>query len=247
MDTFSSFMGTSGVDRLESLFKFKDVSPKTQAHLKEVYLNLCQCTFVCALGAYINSTFFIQGFLMNILAIIGMGYLGYKVSNPYESEKTRNLYLLGLAFAMGYLIGPLMHHLAYTNPQIIVQAVGYTAVTFGSFSAVALFSKRRSHLYLGGVISSMVSAMFFYKMLSWVFGYGYHQFGLGFLLLGLFVECLYIIFDTQMIIELAETRGEKDVPKHTMILFLDLVNLFIKIVQILIKLSEDSDKKKKKK
>ena len=61
---------------------------------------------------------------------------------------------------------------------------------------------------------------------------------------GLFVACLYIIYDTQMIIEKAE-RGQKDVPTHTMILFVDLFDLFIKIVQVLIKLSEDDKKKKK--
>ena len=48
-----------------------------------------------------------------------------------------------------------------------------------------------------------------------------------------------------MIIERAE-RGDKDVPKHTMVLFLDLFDLFLKIVQILIKLNEDKDRKKKK-
>ena len=59
---------------------------------------------------------------------------------------------------------------------------------------------------------------------------------------GLFVACLYVIYDTQLIIERAE-RGEKDVPKHSMILFIDLFELFIKIVQVLIKLSEDNKKK----
>jgi hypothetical protein len=48
-----------------------------------------------------------------------------------------------------------------------------------------------------------------------------------------------------MIIERAE-RGDKDVPKHTMILFVDLFELFIKIVQLLIKLNEDDKKKKKR-
>jgi len=34
-------------------------------------------------------------------------------------------------------------------------------------------------------------------------------------------------------------RGEKDVPAHTLLLFINLFHLFIKILQILIKLSED--------
>ena len=61
------------------------------------------------------------------------------------------------------------------------------------------------------------------------------EFGLVYIVVGLFVACIYVIYDTQMIIERAE-HGDKDVPSHTMILFMDLFDLFIKIVQLLIKL-----------
>lgn len=70
-----------------------------------------------------------------------------------------------------------------------------------------------------------------------------NAFNLPFLLVGLFTTCLYIIYDTQVIIDQAE-NGIKDVPTHTMILFIDLFDLFIKILQILIKLSDDNKKKK---
>lgn len=49
---------------------------------------------------------------------------------------------------------------------------------------------------------------------------------------GLLIACLYIIYDTQVIIERAE-NGDKDVPTHTMLLFIDLFDLFIKILRIL--------------
>ena len=77
----------------------------------------------------------------------------------------------------------------------------------------------------------MVSCMFWYRTLSWLFGYANYssEFGMVYTMAGLFVACLYIIYDTQMIIEKAE-RGQKDVPTHTMILFVDLFDLFIKIV-----------------
>lgn len=48
-----------------------------------------------------------------------------------------------------------------------------------------------------------------------------------------------------MIIEKAE-HGDKDVPIHAMMLFMDLFELFIKILQILLELSKNEDKKKKK-
>jgi len=204
------------------------------------------CTGVCALGMYLNAYTILSGFMMQIAAMIIMAYAMYKVTNIYENENTRIGYLWALAFGMGFMVGPVMHHLAEFEPMILVQAVSYTAIVFGSFTAIACFSKRRSYLFLGGIISSMVSCMFWYRTLSWLFGYARYssEFGMVYMMGGLFVACLYIIYDTQMIIEKAE-RGQKDVPTHTMILFVDLFDLFIKIVQILIKLSEDDKKKKK--
>ena len=63
---------------------------------------------------------------------------------------------------------------------------------------------------------------------------------------GLFMACLYIIFDTQVIVEKAES-GDKDVPTHTMMLFIDLFELFIRILQILIELNKDKDSDRRRK
>ena len=127
-----------------------------------------------------------------------------------------------------------------------MQAVGYTSVVFACFSGIALFSKRRSYLFLGGVISSLVFSMMVYQFASWIFGMSRGSAGIGYLMLGLFVECLYVIYDTQIIIEKAES-GDKDVPVHTMMIFIDLFDMFLKIVQILMKLQEDDKKDKRRK
>jgi FtsH-binding integral membrane protein len=66
-----------------------------------------------------------------------------------------------------------------------------------------------------------------------------------YLLLSLFIACLYIIYDTQIIIEKAE-QGDKDVPTHTMMLFIDMFELFIRIIQILNELNKDKDNKRKR-
>merc|ERR1711934_228450 len=196
---------------------------------------------------YMNAYTIISGFLMSFAAMVGMAYMMYKVSNVYESESLRLGYLKALSFCMGYLVGPLIHHLAEFEPMILVQAVSYTAIMFLSFTAISLFSKKRSYLFLGGIIMTMTSCMFWYSMMGWLFGYSRYggEFGLIYTMSGLFVACLYIIYDTQLIIERAE-RAEKDVPKLSMILFFDLFELFIKVIQILIKLNENEKKKDKK-
>lgn len=91
----------------------------------------------------------------------------------------------------------------------------------------------------------MIQVMALYRLFGWLLGYSFY--GLPYLLSGLFVACLYIIYDTQIIVERAE-RGDKDVPAHTMMLFVDLFELFIRILQILIELNKDkeSDRRKRK-
>ena len=83
------------------------------------------------------------------------------------------------------------------------------------------------------------------QMIYWMLGGRSTYDQMLFIMIGLFVACMYIIFDTQLIIERAE-QGDKDVPTHTLMLFMDLFDLFIRIVQLLLKLQEDKDRKKKR-
>merc|ERR1712224_46782 len=136
------------------MFKFKDVSEKTQTHLKNVYGNLFVCTGICALGMYLNAYTVLQGFIWTVAIMIGMGFATYKIQFANAPESERIGYLWALAFSMGFLVGPAMHEIAEVAPEILIQAVSYTAIMFGSFSAMAMFSKRRSYLFLGGIISS---------------------------------------------------------------------------------------------
>ena len=125
-----------------------------------------------------------------------------------------------------------------TQPKIFLQALLYTGCAFTSFSAISLLSKRRSMLFLGSIIVTMVQGMILYRLLGWLTGYA--TFGIGYMMFGLFIACLYIIYDTQVIVERAE-RGDMDVPTHTMLLFIDLFELFIRILKILMELSKEKD------
>ena len=225
----------------------KDISEKTQMHLRNVYANVMMCTGICAAAMWVNATTILSGWFMQMLLIVGMAYLMFQVMNRYSDEKTRISYLWAVSFLLGFLVGPAIHLIAEVEPMILVQAVSYTAIVFGSFTCIAMFSKRRSYLFLGGIISSIMTCMFWYRTLSWLLGYSYsyNTMNMVYMMIGLFTACLYIIFDTQMIIERAE-RGDKDVPTHTLTIFMDLFDLFIKILRVLIKLSEENKKKENK-
>ena len=98
-------------------------------------------------------------------------------------------------------------------------------------------------LFVGGIIVCLIQGLFFYRLFGWLLGYTFYN--LTYLMFGLLTACLYIIYDTQIIIERAE-HGDKDVISHTLVLFVDLFDLFIRILKILIELQKDEDKNKKK-
>lgn len=153
------------------------------------------CVGVCCMAMYLNAYTVLSGFLWSMASMIGMAYLMYKITNQYDDEKTRIGYLWALSFCMGYLIGPAIHQIAEVNEGILIQAGVCTLAMFGSFSLVALFSKKRSFLFVGGIIASMTSCMFWYSITCWLLGYSYYN-GMVYMMSGLFVACLYVIFDT---------------------------------------------------
>jgi len=235
--------GRQHANNFASLFSFKDISEKTQQHLQHVYGLVLVCSLVCALGMYTNSAIVIGGFLLTLASIALSIFFICQVANRGNSDNMRMGCLAGLAFQMGFLIGPVMHVLVAVDPKLVLQAVLYTATAFVSFSLVSLCSKRRSMLFLGGVIACLFQGMMMYQFFGWMLGYSFYN--MAYLLFGLLLACLYIIYDTQMIIERAE-NGDKDVITHAMLLFVDLFDLFVKILQILIKLKEDGERKNKK-
>ena len=88
----------------------------------------------------------------------------------------------------------------------------------------------------------MIQCMMMYQLVGWLFGAS-SMFGLGYLMCGLFIACLWIIFDTQVIVEQSES-GYRNVADHTLTLFIDLFDLFIRILRILNELDENKKKKK---
>ena len=102
--------------------------------------------------------------------------------------------MLGFAFFMGFVIGPAMHHIAEVQPEIITQAILMSVMAFAGFSGIAVFSKRRSYLFLGGIISSMMMCLMMYNMMNWAFGGS--PLGIAYLFIGLLMACMWIIFDT---------------------------------------------------
>ncbi|NXT93963.1 BI1 inhibitor, partial [Anhinga rufa] len=210
----------------DALFKFSHISASTQEHLKRVYASFALCMFVAAAGAYINvvTHFFQFSFLTGLGAL---GLMIWLTATPHsrETEQKRLGMLAGFAFLTGRPRSPPL-----LSPSIIPTAFLGTATIFACFSLSALYARRRSFLYLGGFLLSGLTLMLLSSVVNafmgstWLFTAN--------LYLGLMIMCGFVLFDTQLIIEKAES-GDKDYIWHCVDLFLDFVNIFRELLMIL--------------
>ncbi|KAI8538097.1 hypothetical protein RHMOL_Rhmol09G0075500 [Rhododendron molle] len=253
MEAFSSFFGEtqSSASRngwsYDSLKNFRQISPLVQTHLKQVYLTLCCALIASAVGAYLHILWNIGGLLTTLGC---MGSIVWLLSTPPYEEQKRVTLLMATALLQGASIGPLIDLAIEIDPRqllvcsILVSAFVGCAVAFGCFSIAAMLAKRREYLYLGGLLSSGLSILFWLHFASSLFGGSATLFKFE-LYFGLLVFVGYIVVDTQDIIEKAHF-GDLDYVKHALTLFTDFAAVFVRILIIMLKNSEKQQEKKKK-
>ena len=149
-----------------------------------------------------------------------------------ENVQKRMVQLLGFGLFQGLAIGPLIHLAVMVDYTIVITALLCTMTIFISFSLAALVAQRRSYLYLGGFLGAAMGMMFMMSLIS-IFVpsmhfYAFHLYG------GLVIFSGYVIYDTQVIIERA-AQGSRDFAGHALTLFIDLIQIFIRIILILMR------------
>ena len=104
---------------------------------------------------------------------------------------------------------------------------------FVSFSISALLAKRRTYLYLGGTLFTCLWIMLIFSIFPSKISYDIRLYG------GLVLFSLYVLYDTQMLIEKAD-MGSDDFISHALELFLDFMSIFIRVLIIILKNSKKS-------
>lgn len=209
----------------------RKLEPPVKNHLKQVYSTLALATLVAAIGSYVHIfTDLASGGTLASLGALGFGLtLTLTPDNGKNSQKRLNL-LLGFAGCTGLALGPLLEMAMHLNPRIIPMSLVSTFLVFASFSLSSIFSSHHKWLYLGGGLMSILTVMLFTSIINLFIG-SYFLFQAQ-LYLGLVVFCLFIMYDTAVIIE-KRRMGDTDHIKHAMLLFTDLVELFRTLVIIL--------------
>lgn len=246
MDQFLNSFNTFGNVDFASIFKLNDLTADIQKHLARVYVALIACMFSAAVGVAFNLYTGVGNFI-TVLASLGMMYW-LKADQRKNEVLRRSAILCGFGFFQGCSLGGLIGLVIRFDPAILITAFAGTAAVFGCFSLAAVVAKRRSYLFLGGLLSSammLLGIISFANMFVWSLQAYMFQ-----LYLGLLAFSGFVIFDTQMIIEKAH-YGNRDVAGHAAELFADFLAIFIRLLVILLKNAKNSerhegDRKKKR-
>lgn len=224
-------MASATFDAFFRELQFGKLEKTVKTHLTNVYATMALALIVCACGGYL--TLFTNILSANIVTILGaLGVLLFLVFTPPSRENLplRFGLLMGFALLSGVNMGPILEHAINIDPSIIATAFLATSLIFICFSVSALLSNDRKWLALGGFLLSGM---------SWLFMFGLMNLFIGSQLLfkvqlygGLAIVCGFVLYDTQLIVE-KRRRGDDDFVMHSMMLFVDFIDIFRYLVMIL--------------
>lgn len=232
------------IDNFLNSFTTKFEAP-VRSHLKNVYATLTMAVMAAAAGAYVHMfTDLLQGGGI-LLSLVGLGLaLGlYSTPDTGKNRASRLGMLMGFAFLTGLGLGPLLDMAVRINPTIVPSALLLTTAVFASFTGASLMAPDGKYLYLGGSLLSGLSTLVFLGFLNIFFRsqllFQVHVY------LGLAIFCGFVMFDTQVII-LKARRGDKDFIAHSLDLFIDFVQIFRKVLILLMQKEQSKDQKKRR-
>jgi len=231
---------TSNKFNLKTLFDFSTLQPRVQNHLKNVYTCLLGAILCATLGTYLSMTGWLNYPRLAVFASIITSIWLFSI----EFNARTQMKCFGLMFATalftGIYLSPLINLALYVDPQIVMTAFLFTMIIFLCFTLSALYTQKRTYLYLGGFLATGTSIMLVLSLMN-IFGRSQLIFNVN-LYLGLVIACGYILYDTQLIVERAN-NGDMNYVKHALLLFIDMVDLFVRILIILLKNSQNKEKK----
>ena len=165
-------------------------------------------------------------FLLSFGAIL---VLGFSRSTP-QSALWRSSVLMAFGFLQGIFVSPLIATVSATDPSIPLKAFLLTVLVFACFSLSALLNTSRAYLYASSMIGAALMGLLALAVMNSVVQtpamQNVYLFG------GLLLFAFFVAFDTQIIIERA-LCGDSDSVNSALDLFLDALNIFIRIMLIL--------------
>ncbi|CAF1251120.1 unnamed protein product [Adineta steineri] len=218
------------------------LQPRVQNHLKNVYTCLLGATLCATLGICLSMNGWLNYPRLAIFASIITSVWLFTLDFNARTQMQCFGLMSATALFTGIYLSPLINLAINVDPQIVMTAFLMTTIIFVCFTLSALLTKKRTYLYLGGLLATGSSIMLLLSLMN-LFGRSQLIFNIN-LYFGLAIACGYVLYDTQLIIERAN-NGDMHYVKHALLLFTDLVDIFVRILIILIKNSTNKEKKNK--
>mmetsp|Transcript_3987 Transcript_3987/g.5807 ORF Transcript_3987/g.5807 Transcript_3987/m.5807 type:complete len:253 (-) Transcript_3987:81-839(-) len=238
--SFDGFASNMSFDKMaDALGSRSPFTPELTSFLAKVYMTLSLGGAMATVGTVAYMHTHLSYMMPLILSLICIYCL--HTTDKAMVEKRLGYFSL-VCFCQGYTIGSLVEVALIVDSSLVAMALGTTMVLFLGFTTAALTAKRRSYLYLGGMLYSSLGFMSLIGFLNIFFRsqmlYNIPLYG------GLVVFSGYVIFDTQLMIEKFHS-GNKDFIGAALELFLDLAAIFVRILIILLKNKENESRRKK--
>ena len=194
--------------------------------LRNTYSLLAMTLAFSALTAFFGMALEI-GPLMRIGLLIGSFALLFIVNKTADSAAGL-FWVFAFTGTMGLALGPVLnHYLAMSNgPQLVMQALGGTALIFFGLSAYAL-TTRKDFSFMGGFlfVGLMVAVV---AMIANIF-LAIPALSLAISAVIIMVMSGLILFDTSRIVH----GGERNYIRATVSLYLNIYNIFIHLLALL--------------
>ena len=204
----------------------------TNKVLKNTYMLLGMTLLFSAVTAGLSMAAGLGHGTALILSLVGFGLL-FVVHRTADTSKGL-LAIFAFTGVMGASIGPMLsYYLAMPNgPQLVLQALGGTAVVFFGLSAYAL-TTRKDFSYMGGflMVGLLVAVV---AMIANIF-LAIPALSLTISAAVVMIMSGLILFDTSRIVN----GGETNYIRATVSLYLNIYNLFIHLLSLLTAFSGD--------
>ncbi|KAJ8702093.1 hypothetical protein PTI98_000838 [Pleurotus ostreatus] len=220
------------------------LSPAEKSYLHETFQYTGGGLVLTALAA---RTMFKNGFAFRIMSANPWVVLGVSLAGSIGSmlgvyytppEKTFQKHAFWLAFnaCQAATLSPLF----FVNPAILSRAALYTCGVVGSLSYVGATARNDKYLYMGGPLLAGITVVALSSLAPMALPMGMRSLAIAeaiSLYGGLAVFSGFVLYDTQKILNHARLAEQglvrKDPMKESISLQLDMINIFIRLVQIL--------------
>jgi len=200
--------------------------------LRNTYGLLSMTLLFSAITAGVSSALSLPhpGLLLTLVGYFGLLFL----TTRYRNSGVGLVMVFALTGFMGYTLGPLLNmYLAMSNgPQMVMMALGGTALTFLTLSGYALVS-RRDFSFMGSFLMAGIIVGF----LAGLGAYFFSVPGLALAVSAIFVVLMsgLILYETSNIIH----GGETNYIMATVTLYVAIYNLFTSLLHLLTAFSND--------